>query len=149
MATSFDKIYDKFLSSIDDKDLANEKLTDDDLAEICFNFLEDGLCYFKNCQKDLTKINKPTDTDHGSFVEDLDPEEIKIITMCMKKEWLSSKVMNSSMMEKEVGDRDYKAIQGTPYLKQLSALDDKLTDDIRSYTISYSYNQFNNLIGEW
>lgn len=53
-----------------------------------------------------------------------------------------SKLHSADLMRKEIGDRDYKAVQGTNYLKELSKLDDKIEDEIRRYSVEYTYKGF-------
>ena len=56
MATQLDKIFNKFLSQIDDIELS--LLRDDDLEELLIDYLENATVEFRECKKDLT-INKP------------------------------------------------------------------------------------------
>jgi hypothetical protein len=45
-------------------------------------------------------------------------------------------------MTKEIGDRDYKATQGTGYIKELAKLDAQIEEEIRKYAVAYTYKNF-------
>lgn len=140
MPTPFDSIYQKFLLQIDDYELA---LVDDtSLSETLKGYLSEasGL-HFRSCRKDLSK-----QSDTG-FLETLTLEEEHILALCMNKVWLSSKLMNADLMRKEIGDRDYRAVQGNNYLKELRALMEKIDSDIEKATIAYTYTLSD--LGEW
>lgn len=144
MATSFSSIYRKFLSLVDDYEFS---LIDEvELNPVLFDYLDRARSLdFPQCTKDLEKI---TEIDgFGEFEEDLTSQEQHILALGMKKAWLSAKLHNADLMIKDIGDRDYKAVQGTNYLKEISKLDSKLEDEIRKYAVSYTYKNFS--LEEW
>ncbi|HDR8454025.1 TPA: hypothetical protein QC364_000824 [Bacillus cereus] len=139
MATPFELIYKKFLGQIDDYELAIPD--ESELNEILFAFLDEARSlYFPQCKKNLDAITESNGV--GEFADDLNSQEQFILALCMKKAWLSPKLHSADLMRKEIGDRDYKAVQGTNYLKELSKLDDKIEDEIRRYSVEYTYKGF-------
>jgi hypothetical protein len=59
LATSFNKIFPKFLSLVTDRDLVTT-LTDEELTDLLFLFLnQSASLYFKNCAVDLTDYEAP------------------------------------------------------------------------------------------
>ena len=83
MATQLDKIFNKFLSQIDDIELS--LLRDDDLEELLIDYLENATVEFRECKKDLT-INKPFVSEHefsrsGSFSINTLLDDFTIITV--------------------------------------------------------------------
>jgi hypothetical protein len=139
LATSFESIYKKFLSLIDDYEFA--LVSDEELNEILFEYLDMARSlYFPQCEKDLEKLTVSNGV--GEFEEDLTSQEQYILALGMKKAWLSSKLHNADLMRKDIGDRDYKAIQGDRYLKELSRLDKEIEDEIRRYAVAYTYRNF-------
>ncbi|MGH0831164.1 hypothetical protein ACQVTX_23100 [Bacillus pretiosus] len=139
MATSFTSIYQKFLGMVDDYELG--LVSDEELSEVLFGYLDQARSlYFPQCKKDLSKITE--NLGLGEFKEDLTSQEEFILAMCMKKAWVSTKLNNADLMRKATGDRDFKAQQGTNYLRELSKLDAKIDDEIRRYAVSYTYNNF-------
>ncbi|PFP98893.1 hypothetical protein COK12_30780, partial [Bacillus cereus] len=74
--------------------------------------------------------------------EDLSSQEQFILALGMKRAWLSTKKNSADLMNKTVGDRDFKAVQGTTYLKELSKLDKDMEDEVRRYAVEYTYKDF-------
>ncbi len=139
MATPFDKIYKKFLGQIDDYELAIPE--EAELNEILFAFLDEARSlYFPQCQKDLDNITESNGV--GEFAEDLSSQEQYILSLGMRKAWLSPKLHSADLMSRAIGDRDFKAVQGTNYLRELSKLDDKIEEEIRRYSVEYTYKGF-------
>ncbi|KEK23950.1 hypothetical protein [Bacillus gaemokensis] len=139
MATSFMSINRKFLGMIDDYTL--KLVSDEELNEVLFGYLDEARSlHFPQCTKNLELITEENGV--GEFHEDLTTQEQHILALGMKKAWLSSKLYNADLMSKEIGDRDYKAVQGTGYLKEISKIDEKLKDEIREYAVSYTYKDF-------
>ncbi|MFJ8247296.1 hypothetical protein [Peribacillus asahii] len=140
MATPFGPIYKKFLSLIDDYELAIP--SPEELNEILFEYLDQARSlYFPQCNKNLDNLTETAGV--GEFAEDLSSQEQYILALGMKKAWLSPKLNFGDNMSKEIGDRDYKATQGTNYIKELSKLDDKIENEIRRYAVEYSYKNLN------
>lgn len=136
VATSFGSIYKKFLNLIDDYEL--NLITDEELNEVLFGYLDMARSLsFPQCEKDLEQITE--DLGVGEFKADLTSQEQHILALGMKKAWFSSKLNSADLMAKEIGDRDYKTVQGTQYLKELSKLDIQIENEIYNYTRSYSW----------
>lgn len=76
----------------------------------------------------------------GFFNQDLTNSEQYILALGMKKAWLSSKKFSADLMSKDIGDRDYKAVQGFNYLKELRLLDAELEEEIRKNGVQYTYS---------
>jgi hypothetical protein len=139
VATSFNLIYKKFLSLIDDYELG--LVNDDELNEVLFEFLDQARSlHFPQCKKDLELITENLGV--GEFHENLTSQEQFILALGMKKAWLSPKLNYSDHMVKSIGDRDYKAVQGTNYLKELSKLDAQIEDEIDRYAKAYTWKNF-------
>lgn len=139
VATSFQSIYRKFLRLIDDYELG--LVSDEELNEILFGFLDTARSlYFPECKKDLESITE--DLGIGEFHENLTSQEQYILAMGMKKAWLSPKLNSADLMSKAIGDRDYKAVQGTGYIKELSNLNLKIEEEIDRYARAYSWKDF-------
>ncbi|URJ76444.1 hypothetical protein MF621_004151 (plasmid) [Bacillus velezensis] len=144
MATSFQNIYEKFLGLIDDYELG--LITQEERNEVLFGYLNEARSlHFPQCEKDLNKIT--VEKGVGEFHEDLTPQEEYILAHGMKMAWISTKLNNADNMSKEIGDRDYKAIQGTSYIKELSKLLKDTKDEIRELAVDYTYKSFS--LEEW
>jgi hypothetical protein len=139
MATPFAMIYKKFLGQIDDYELAIPE--EAELNEILFAYLDLARSlHFPQCKKDLEKLTE--DLGIGEFTDDLNSQEQYILSLGMKKAWLSSKLNSGDLMSKAIGDRDFKAVQGNRYLNDLSKLDEKIEDEIHRYAVAYTYKGF-------
>lgn len=139
VATTFQSIYKKFLGLIDDYELA--LVNDEELNEVLFGYLDMARSlHFPQCTKDLEKLTEVKGV--GEFEADLTSQEQSILALGMKKTWLSSKVNSADLMTKDIGDRDYKAIQGTSYIKELSKLDKTIEDEIYRYANAYTWKNF-------
>ena len=60
------------------------------------------------------------------FNNDLSLPERLIIAKSMKLEWLRDRIYQEDLMRQNIGDRDYKAVQGTAYLDSLRVLANQL-----------------------
>lgn len=134
MNTKFEDVYSLFLQSIDDYELA--QVEQDELEEVlsmyllnCFGHLQEGV-------RDLSDI----DIDSKEFNYEASHVEKLVIAKAMKLEWISTKKSSQELMEKAIGDRDYKAVQGTEYLKELTRVEKALRDEISRTLLNYSYS---------
>lgn len=136
MATPFHSIFKKFLGTIDDYELG--LVSDEELNEVLWGYLDQARSlYFPQCNKDLEQVIE--DFGEGEFIEDLTSQEQFILALGMKKAWLSPKLQSADLMTKAIGDRDYKAVQGTNYIKELAKLDLQIEDEIERYARAYSW----------
>jgi hypothetical protein len=139
LATPFEVIYKKFLGQIDDYELAIP--SEEELNQILFAFLDEARSlYFPQCKKNLDNFTE--NNGIGEFTDDLTSQEQFILALGMKKAWLSPKVLSADLMKRAIGDRDFKAVQGNRYISDLSKLDDKIEDEIRRYSVEYTYKGF-------
>jgi hypothetical protein len=140
LATPFQNVYDKFLESISDTLFA--KLSQDDLEEMLFNYLDRSVSLeFKKCKKDLTKIDKILQ----QFEEDLTSEEEWIIALGMVLSYLSIKIKHENLLRTSVGDRDFKESSNYLTLNTLLKLQTDTKNELKMYKNSYTYNKFEGL----
>ncbi|KGM93361.1 hypothetical protein IRP63_14770 (plasmid) [Clostridium botulinum] len=137
MSTPFSKIYDKFLSQIEDGDIAN--LSEGDLKAILFSYMDTSISLeFKQCKKDL--LNH-VDMDKEEFTVDITSEEINIIALGMVVAYLQPKIRHEQLLIQQIGDRDYKTFSGANLLKELMELEQLTKRRLREYVNSYTYNK--------
>ncbi|EPY2277962.1 hypothetical protein ACXAT3_002714 [Clostridium sporogenes] len=135
MATSFQRIYDKFLAQIDDTDLL--KLENEEIESFLFNYLENSIVDFKKCKKDLIKnLNK----EKQQFEIELDLEEIYILSLGMVLHWLQPQVQRLQLIRQSLGDRDFKLSSNWQTLDKLNNLEEKTRKNLKNYIISYTFN---------
>lgn len=135
LATKFTDIYKMFISSIDSYELPT--LDEDDLYDYMEQLLMNGIsdCITISSNRKIEEYN----LERKEFVEDLKHTEKVALARAMKRSWISDKLYDEENMKMTIGDRDYKAIQGTDYIRRLSELDDKLRKEIEQLLIDYSY----------
>ncbi len=140
MATPFQDIYDKFLSLIEDYELA--LFNDFDLAYLLSNYLSRAVSLdFKQCTKDLTNFDKEAEI----FNIELTGEEQWIIANGMVLSWLEPKIKRERLLRDAISDRDYKESSHANQLKELLNLEYTTRDKLRGYIISYTHNDFDGL----
>ena len=143
MATKFSEIYPLFLSSIDDYTLA--ELEDDELEELLEGYLMNGLVHLSESISDLEDY----DIEAKRFNADLYHTEKVAIAKAMKLEWLNERIYAEDLMRRAIGDRDYKAVQGTDYIRRLGAQARTLRDEIERDLINHSYRRKEFIGGLW
>ena len=140
MATPFQDIYDKFLSLIEDYELA--LFNDFDLAYLLSNYLSRAVSLdFKQCTKALTNFDKEAEI----FNIELTGEEQWIIANGMVLSWLDPKIKRERLLRDAISDRDYKESSHANQLKELLNLEYTTRDKLRGYIISYTHNDFDGL----
>ncbi|WP_171299773.1 hypothetical protein [Enterococcus cecorum] len=145
MATNFEDIYKIFISSIDSYELAdyNEEQLYRYFEQLLMSAIADCM------QIQPNRRLEEYDIEEKVFVEDLKHTEKVALARAMKLAWVSDKLYSEELMRKNIGDRDYKAEQGTDYLRRLSELDTKLRKEIEQLLIDYSYTQEESAGGLW
>lgn len=135
MNTKFSDIYPIFLSQIDDYEIYH---LDQEEVEIHIEkYLINGLLTIHRHIKKALDINER----EKSFNHELALIEKLLIAKSMKLEWIREKKNNLELMRKSVGDRDFKAIQGTDILKELSKVESDLRKEIEQEMVDYSYSE--------
>ena len=135
MGTKFSEIFDLFLSSIDDYELF--QVEDEELDDILCTYLYGCFGHIQNGVRNLADINK----EEKCFNVELSIVEQSLVAKAMKLEWVSGRKYSQELMEKSIGDRDYKAVQGTDYLKGLSQVETQLRREIERMSIDYSFSE--------
>lgn len=133
MGTPFDDIYGLFLSQIDDYELFS--VEEEELTSVIEDYLVNGIMNLVEAPEYLMDI----DLENKSFNSELTSLEKVLVAKCMVLEWVNTKRNSAELMRKAIGDRDYKAIQGTTYLKELNNLEVSIRNEIRKTIIRYSY----------
>jgi len=135
LATPFQEVYDKFLTYIDDFELAT--LHPEDVEFLLSNYLSRAVSLdFKQCTKDLDDIDK----DLKQFNEDLTSEEEWIIATGMVLSWLEPKIKRENLLRSAISDRDYKESSHANQLGKLIELEQLTRRRLKQYVVSYTHN---------
>lgn len=133
MATPFSEIYDLFLAQIDDYELS--ELDPEEIDIVIEKYLINGLV---SVQSLVTSIDD-VDLQKKQFNQTIPLMEKILLAKAMKLEWVREKKYSEELMRKSIGDRDYKAVQGTEYLKELTNVEKNLKEEIRHAITERSY----------
>lgn len=137
MTTPFQDVYDKFLSLIDDYELA--LFNDEDLDFLLINYLSRAVSLdFKQCTKDLSDY----DNDLKQFNVEVTGEEQWIVANGMVLSWLEPKIKRERLLRDAISDRDYKESSHANQLKELMNLESATRSKLHSYIVSYTHNDF-------
>lgn len=133
MSTKFEDVYGLFMSQIDDYELSTSD--NEDIEQVLTGFLENSFIHIYSVFTDV-EIDKKS----KEFSRTLTMFEKLLIAKSMKLEWLGEKLNSQELMCKSIGDRDYNAVQGTGYLKELRELYSKQEKEVKRFRIDYTYN---------
>ena len=125
MATKFSDMYSLFLSQITDYEMGG--LGREELELVASNYLIRALINIQEIETDIMDI----DEEKQVFNNDLTLPEKLIIAKSMKLEWVRDRIFQEDLMRQNIGDRDYRAVQGTAYLDSLRVLANQLSEEVR------------------
>lgn len=134
MATKFSEMYTLFLSQIDDYDFG--LIEQQELESILDRYLITSLLTVQEVLTDIYDI----DFENKTFNVKLELAEKLLLAKAMKLEWVREKKYSEELMRKDIGDRDYKAVQGTQYLETLTMVEKELKKEIRNELMKHAYS---------
>ena len=133
MATPYSKIYDRFLSSITDYDLAY--LPDDDIENVVHGWLLRAIADFYNCKVDLDD----RDDEIRCFNVDLSNWEIDVLAKFMVAAWLNDQIASVNLTLQMFGGKEEKYYSQAQHLSSLVALRDSIRTEARKMSRDRSY----------
>lgn len=133
MKTKFDEVYSLFLSQIDDYGLAQSDVNV--VEEVLEKYLMNGYLHVYSI---LGSVD--LDSKESEFSRTLNMIEKLLFSKAMKLEWLGEKLNSEELMRKSIGDRDYNAVQGVSYIKELRGLYAAQESEIHRAKVDYTYN---------
>lgn len=142
--TSFEEIYELFLSKIQDYKIRNLFSVDSNVAtDLCQKFLYGAIAKFRSCRKDIKTVNK----EIGEFNVTLDITEQEILSNLMVEVWMNRNIMNITEMGLNLNDNDFKHYSEEKNLSGKQAARDEIRE-ITSQEI-WHYEFDNNLWRDW
>lgn len=112
MGTSYNKIYDAFLSRITDTERA--ELEDQVLEADMLKLLNSALPFFR-----VSRISLEKDDEEKAFKEELENDEIQIIGALMKREWYKRFIADTNVTMQKFADTDFEFKSQANHLKAL------------------------------
>lgn len=112
MATTFQRVYESFLSKISDYDWI--AMHADDIEGCMSDLLKQAISRFnRDCKVDLSN------NDGTEFVEDLSETEIDILSEIMIENWLKPKLYNSELLRNRLSTKDFSQFSPANLLKAI------------------------------
>ena len=115
MATSFDLPENGFLNKVSDRYLVGISPTE--LESYLDGLLISSFSWFRKCKTDLSY-----DATARTLDEDLDDDEIEILSLIMVQEWLKPKLNNIDVLKQNMSTRDYKMYSQANHIDSLKDL---------------------------
>lgn len=136
--TSYETIYNRALSKLEDYDLA--QLPEEDLERMLNGWMMSAIAKFRKCQSDL----KQRDEENKTFLIDLLDEEVEILAILTATEWLESQINSITLTRQMFGGKEEKYYSQASHLSTLMALRDSNRLEARKLMrdITYSYNSY-------
>ena len=127
MATNFTKVYDRFFDKITD-DMYVE-FTVQDTEKDCQSLLLNAINAFEFPKKSLAyeiKTNEKDGTDLSSFVEDLNMEEIELLSSLMVSAWLQRQIASIDNTRQKYYGNSFKLTSQASHLSALIKLKEEI-----------------------
>lgn len=132
MTTPFDKLFDSFLSKIEDDLYANLSV---DVEADMTKLLNSAIVQF-----DFPKVDIfDKDDDAQQFNVDLSIHEIEILSNLMTLEWIKRQMKSVSLLKQMLGDKDFRLTSQANHLKVLIDLKAETEKEVQSLITKYSY----------
>lgn len=133
MATPYETIYDRFLSSISDYDLA--MLPEEDIEDLLHGWMLRAIADFYNCKVDL----EDRDDEIRCFNIDLSNWEIDVLAKFMVAAWLNDQTASITLTKQMFGGKEEKWFSQSSHLDSLVALRDNIRTEARKMSRDRSY----------
>jgi hypothetical protein len=116
MATSYEKIYNRFSQKITDFNLA--EVDDGSLNEMLLGWLNSSAVRIRKCEHDLSL----RDDELLSFTEDLSDLEIELLAMGMLDAWLSQYLNSTENVLQFIGGKEEKYYSQANHIAEIRSL---------------------------
>jgi hypothetical protein len=133
LATTYDDVYDRFLSKITDYELA--QLVSEEVSDNIEKFFKSAISDFKYCvaerlvRDDLNKI----------FINTLTDLEQEILAKFMLVHWVTPHILRLENIRQSLGSKDFSVFSGANFLDKLLNLKRTLISEAESDMIFYYY----------
>ena len=131
--TSYEKIYNRFLSRVTDFNLA--ELDDYTLNEMLKNWLYSAII------KTRTKSDLSRDDESEVFVNELTDLDVELLAMGMVLAWLDQTINSTELTLMMLGGKEEKFYSQSAHISELRAL---RSDTLREMQQLYTYDTYNN-----
>ena len=136
MITTYQQVYERFLSKIEDEYLAS--LNDDELNSSLYPLLLGAINGFSRISEH--NLRKRDERSHV-FYETLSEDEIEVLAILMKPLWLERYLNSSRKIEQQYFDAGIKTYSPNENLRNLTAMYQQYLADARKAKTEYSYKR--------
>ena len=136
MITTYQQVYERFLSKIEDEYLAS--LNDDELNSSLYPLLLGAINGFSRISEH--NLRKRDERSHV-FYETLTEDEIEVLAILMKPLWLERYLNSSRKIEQQYFDAGIKTYSPNENLRNLTAMYQQYLADARKAKTEYSYKR--------
>ena len=134
--TTFEELYDLFLSKVQDYRMRNAFLNDTNVATAMLHkYLIKAIAMFDNCKKDIQNVNEIL----GQFNCTLDITEKNILTDLMVEAWLNRNIDDLTQININLNDTTFKHASEANNLDKKMELRDRLREITRQDMWMYDF----------
>ena len=133
MATPYEKIYERFLNSVNDFNLA--ELDDHTLNEMLKDWLH------KAVVRTRTSSDLSRDNENEEFNSDLSDLDIELLALGMKLAWLDQTLGSTELTLQFIGGKEEKWFSQSAHISELRALREDTKLEMQKL---HSYNTYTN-----
>lgn len=135
--TSYEAIYNRFLTKITDYELAF--VPEEDMELMLHGWLLSAIAKFRKCASNLSD----RDDEQKCFNIDLVDEEIEILSLLMISEWIEPQLNSVLLTHQFFGGKEEKFYAQANQLSELKALRDDTRTEARKLMRDYTYAHSN------
>lgn len=135
--TSYDTVYSRFLSSIEDYGLA--ELCEEDFYDTLYGYLKSAIARFRACHSDLGN----RDEEAQCFNEDLLDIEIEILSLLMVRAWVEPQLRSESITRQAWSGKETKFFSQAQHMGQLSEMYENAIVEAHKLMRDYTYQNTN------
>ena len=138
VATQLENVYRHFLNSIEDYEWL--LVSDEVIEDLLLDLIEKATVDFDICRKSLT-----IDYMNMSFYEQLDMDEIVILSKAMILNYLDPKILREENLKQAVTSKDFSKLSNANMLDKLILLKKNTREEFDTYMSKYDYKMFEGL----
>lgn len=131
--TSYETLYNKCLSKIEDPTLA--MLSDNDMDDMLHGWMLSAIAKHRKCEHDMSD----RDDELRQFNFDMSDLELEILAILMCREWVSQQLNSVTLTLQVFSGKETTYFSQAAHLKELQALDDKWRLEAQQLSRDYTY----------
>lgn len=133
MATSYEKVYETFLSKITDFNLV--EVDDYSFDKMLHGWLRDAIVKTRRCEHDLSQ----RDDEAQEFLEDLSDLEIELLALGMVNAWVTPMINSTENVLQFIGGKEEKFYSQSQHLAELRNIKKENSLEINRLHNYYTY----------